>query len=200
MTSIHALVCQVALEQDWSLPSYAQVYRIVEQLPEDLVTLGQEGAAAYRDVFDLLFRREARCANAIWQADHCQLRIFLRNERGKAQMPLLTAIEDDYSRCLAGYRLSWSAPSALQTALTLRGAIRVKEDPCWPVHGVPECLYTDHGSDFTSLHMEAVAVDLKMSLLFSQVGRPRGRGKVERFFRTVREEVLARLPGYARHR
>jgi putative transposase len=133
----------------------------------------------------------------VFQADHCQLRIFVRNERGKAQMPLLTAIEDDYSRCLAGYRLSWSAPSALQTALTLRGAIRVKEDPSWPVHGVPECLYRDHGSDFTSLHMEAVAADLKMSLLFSQVGRPRGRGKVERFFRTVREEVLACLPGYA---
>src|SRR5262249_44351141 len=34
-------------------------------------------------------------------------------------------------------------------------------------------------------------------LIFSQVGRPRGRGKMERFFRTVREEVLAKLPGYA---
>src|SRR5882724_970296 len=197
LTSIHTLVGQVAEEQHWSLPSYAQVYRIVQRLPQDLLILGQEGAAAYQDVFDVLFRREARCANAIWQADHCQLRIYLKNERGRVQMPLLTAIEDDYSRELAGYRLGWGAPSALQTALTLRDAIRVKADPRWLIHGIPECFYTDHGSDFTSKHMEAVAVDLKMSLIFSLVGRPRGRGKLERFFRTLREEVLAKLPGYA---
>jgi putative transposase len=197
LTCIHELVSQVADEQHWPTPSYAQVYRIVQHLPKDLLTLGQEGAAAYRETFDLLFRREAKCANAIWQADHCQLRIYLKDEQGKAQMPLLTAIEDDYSRCLAGYRLAWGAPSAAQTALALRGAIGVKSDPRWPIHGVPGCFYTDHGSDFTSKHMEAVAVDLKMPLIFSQVGRPRGRGKVERFFRTVREEVLAKLPGYA---
>jgi len=182
LTSIHTLVGQVAEEQHWSLPSYAQVYRIVQRLPQDLLILGQEGAAAYQDVFDVLFRREARCANAIWQADHCQLRIYLKNERGRVQMPLLTAIEDDYSRELAGYRLGWGAPSALQTALTLRDAIRVKDDPRWLIHGIPECFYTDHGSDFTSKHMEAVAADLKMSLIFSLVGRPRGRGKLERFF------------------
>jgi len=197
LTSIQTLVSQVADEQHWPSPSYAQVYRIVQNLPDDLVTLGQEGAVAYREAFDLLFRREAMRANAIWQADHCQLRLYLKNEQGKAQMPLLTAIEDDYSRALAGYRLGWSAPSAAQTALTLRDAIIAKGDPRWPVYGVPECFYTDHGSDFTSKHMEAVAVDLKMSLLFSLVGRPRGRGKVERFFRTVREEVLSKQPGYA---
>ncbi|BCL84704.1 DDE-type integrase/transposase/recombinase [Ktedonobacteria bacterium brp13] len=197
LTSIHALVSQVADEQDWPRPSYAQVYRIVQQMPKDLVTLGREGAAAYREAFDLLYRREARCANAIWQADHCQLRCYFLNEQGKAQMPLLTAIEDDYSRSLAGYRLSWSAPSAVLTALTLRGAISVKEDPRWPIYGVPERFYTDHGSDFTSKHLEAVAADLKMALIFSQVGRPRGRGKMERLFLTVREEVLAKLPGYA---
>ena len=66
------------------------------------------------------------------------------------------------------------------------------------MYGVPECLSTDHGSDFTSKHLEAVGVDLKMALIFSQVGRPRGRGKVERWFRTVREEVLSTLPGYER--
>lgn len=197
VTSIHVLVREVAQEQGWPLPSYAQVYRIVRKMPKDLETLGREGKTAYREAFDLVYRREARSANEIWQADHCQLRLFLKNEQGKVQMPLLTVIEDDYSRAIVGYRVSWSAPSALQTALTLRGAIKVKEDARWPMYGVPKCLYTDHGSDFLSKHMEAVAVDLKMALMFLQVGRPRGRGKVERFFRTVREEVLVNLPGYA---
>lgn len=197
LTSIHAVVSQVADEQGWPRPSYAQVSRIVGRLPKDWVVLGQEGEEKYRETFDLLYHREARCANAIWQADHCRLRCYVLNEHGHAQMPLLTAIEDDYSRSICGYRLSWGAPSSALTALTLRDAIRVKEDPRWPMHGVPECLYTDHGRDFTSKHLEAIGLDLKMALMFSQVGRPRGRGKLERWFRTVREEVLSRLPGYA---
>jgi putative transposase len=196
-TTIHALVSQIAQEQHWPGPSYEQVYRIVRRLPPDLLILGQEGVAAYEQAFDLLFCREAPHANAIWQADHCRLRLFLKDERGKVGMPLLTAIMDDYSRGLAGYRLGWSGPSALQTGLTLRDAIRVKADACWLIYGVPESFYTDHGSDFTSKHLEAVAADLKMSLIFSLIGRPRGRGKIERFFRTLREEVLSKLPGYA---
>ncbi|MBO8910639.1 DDE-type integrase/transposase/recombinase, partial [Staphylococcus aureus] len=54
----------------------------------------------------------------------------------------------------------------------------------------------DHGSDFTSHHMEQVAIDLKINLMFSKVGVPRGRGKIERFFQTVNQTFLEQLPGY----
>jgi putative transposase len=109
----------------------------------------------------------------------------------------LTVIEDDKSRAIAGYRLSWSAPSAIQTALTLRQAIWRKEDARWQVCGIPDIFYTDHGSDFTSVHLSQVGANLKMQLVFSQVGRPRGRGKIERFFQSVEQLLLEQLPGYA---
>jgi putative transposase len=85
---------------------------------------------------------------------------------------------------------------AYQTALTVRQAIWGKDDSSFPACGIPETFYTDHGSDFTSKHMEQVAANLSMRLIFSQPGRPRGRGKIERFFRTVRATVLPGLPGY----
>jgi putative transposase len=44
--------------------------------------------------------------------------------------------------------------------------------------------------------MEQVAADLKMELVFSEVGFPRGRGKIERFFQTVEQMLLPDLPGY----
>jgi len=66
------------------------------------------------------------------------------------------------------------------------------------VCGIPQVLYTDHGSDFTSQHIEQVSADLKMRLVFSAVGRPRGRGKIERFFNSVSQVLLSRLPGYAK--
>ena len=44
--------------------------------------------------------------------------------------------------------------------------------------------------------MEQVAADLKMELVFSWPGHPRGRGKIERFFRTVEQVLLPHLPGF----
>ncbi len=63
--------------------------------------------------------------------------------------------------------------------------------------GIPDTFYTDHGPDFTSKHMEQVAADIGMGLVYSEAGQPRGRGKIERFFGTVNQLFLSDLPGYA---
>jgi putative transposase len=66
--------------------------------------------------------------------------------------------------------------------------------------GIPEVLYTDNGSDFKSKHIEQVAVDLKIQLVFSTPGKPQGRGRIERFFRTVNEMFLCELDGFGKKR
>jgi transposase InsO family protein len=38
---------------------------------------------------------------------------------------------------------------------------------------LPGIFYTDHGSDFTSRHLEQVAAEVKMRLVFSLPGQPR---------------------------
>jgi len=81
--------------------------------------------------------------------------------------------------------------------LALRQAIWRKEDARWVVCGIPDVLYTDNGSDFTSNHLEQVGADLKIRLVFSIPGKPRGRGRIERFFATVNEMFLCELDGYA---
>lgn len=45
--------------------------------------------------------------------------------------------------------------------------------------------------------MEQVSADLKMELVFSIPGAPRGRGRIERFFETVNLMFLLSQPGYA---
>ena len=117
----------------------------------------------------------------MWQADHTPLDVMLLDEAGKPARPWLTVIEDDYSRAIASFRLTFQEPTALTTALALRQAIWRKEDPHWHICCIPTVFYTDHGSDFTSKHMEQVAVDLGIELIFSEKGVPRGRGKIERF-------------------
>jgi putative transposase len=178
-------------------PSYGTVFSIVRGLPADLVTLAHDGTKAYSETYELVHRREADRPNAMWQADHTPLDILLIRPDGNAAKPWLTVVLDDYSRAVAGYFLSFEDPSVLHTSLALRQAIWRKEDPRWIVCGIPDVLYTDHGSDFTSRHLEQIGADLKIRLVFSLPGKPRGRGRIERFFSTVNEMFLCELDGYA---
>jgi putative transposase len=196
-TAIHRQVTAIANEQGWKPLSYERVRQIINQLDPALVTLAHQGAAVYREEYDLLFRREATHSNAMWQADHTLLDVWLLDEAGKPARPWLTVIEDDYSRAIASFRLTFQEPTALTTALALRQAIWRKEDPHWHLCGIPSVFYVDHGSDFTSQHLEQVAADLSIELIFSEKGVPRGRGKIERFFRSVNELLLQDTPGYA---
>lgn len=197
LAAITRLAATVAHGEGWRPASYDQVRRIVGWLDPALVMLAHAGEATYADVFDLLYRHQATGPNEIWQADHTPLNILLRGDDGQPIQPWLTAVEDDYSRAIAGWRLSLDPPTALHTALALRDAIGRSADPRTQVCGIPDAFYTDHGSDFTSRHIEQVAADLHVQLIFSQVGKPRGRGKVERFFRTVEQLFLCQQPGYA---
>src|SRR5712691_978239 len=194
---MHRKVCELAQQHDLKPPSYGLVYDIVRQLPTALTTLAHEGAKAYKQRFDLLHRREAQAPNEIWQADHCLLDILLVRDGQAPAKPCLTVVIDDYSRAIAGYFLTFDAPSALNTSLALRQAIWRKDDPRWHVCGVPLVFYTDSGSDFISNHLKQVAADLKMILTNSIPGQPRGRGRIERFFLTVQQMLLCALPGYA---
>jgi putative transposase len=196
IATIHRQAVTCAQEHDWGVPSYGTVYAIVRALDPALVTYAHQGAKVYNDTYDVLYRREAGGPNAVWQADHCLLDLWLRDERGQPMRPWLTIIQDDYSRAIAGYMVTFQEPSALQTALVLRQAIWRKSDPRWHICGIPGQFYTDHGSDFISQHIEQVCIDLKIELIFSQVGVPRGRGRIERFFQTVNQLLLCRLPGY----
>lgn len=62
--------------------------------------------------------------------------------------------------------------------------------------GLPDILHVDHGSDFTSHHLERTAIELHIRIIHSTVARPQGRGKIERFFGTINTEVLPTLPGH----
>ena len=198
LTSIHRQVKKFASLIEEPAPSYWMVRDIVNQLPADLRTLAHRGARAYGELYDLVHRHEASKPNALWQVDHAQLDILLLREDGTAGRPWLTAVLDDYSRAVAGYYLGFEPPSSLRTSLALRQGIWRKTDPHWQICGIPELLYSDNGADFTSRHLEQVAVDLKMRLIFSTPGKPQGRGKIERFFRTVNEMFLCDLDGYTR--
>lgn len=148
-----------AAEHGWAAPSYSTVYAIVAGLDPQLVTLAHDGPTALRDRYELVFRRQSDRPNQIWQADHTELDLLVLDADDSPARPWLSVVLDDCSRAVAGYSLFLGAPSALNLSLALRQAIWRKTDPGWAVHGLPDVLYADHGSDFTSDHLAAVAAD-----------------------------------------
>jgi putative transposase len=59
--------------------------------------------------------------------------------------------------------------------------------------GLCQRLYVDNGAPYASRQLARVCAGLGIRLTHSTPGRPQGRGKIERFFRTLRQEVLVEL-------
>lgn len=194
--TIFRQVLEVCEKNNWRKPSYDVVCEIIAEIPAPLKTLAHEGLKAYKQAFGLLNRFEADRPNEIWQADHTPLDILIFNEKGAAQSPWLTIIIDDYSRAIAGYFLGFQPPSSLRIALALRQAIWYKQLPGWNICGIPEKFYSDQGSDFRSSHIEQVAIELGFEPIQTVPEEPQGKGKCERFFLTINDMFLSRMPGY----
>jgi len=123
---------------------------------------------------------EAELPNDLWQSDVMHGPMVLVN--GKRQKAYLIAIIDDHSRLIvyARFYLSEGISSyldALENGLARRG--------------IPRKLYVDNGPAFRSKHLEYVCAGLSIALIHSKPYQPQGRGKIERWFKTVRSRFLA---------
>ncbi|TVS74569.1 DDE-type integrase/transposase/recombinase, partial [Mycobacterium helveticum] len=94
------------------------------------------------------------------------------------------AFIDDHSRLLVGYRFGF-AEDTVRLAAALRPALSSR--------GVPAGIYVDNGSAFVDAWLLRACAKLGIRLVHSTPGRPQGRGKIERFFRTVREQFLVEV-------
>ena len=59
--------------------------------------------------------------------------------------------------------------------------------------GLPARLYVDNGSNYRSQQLALVCAKLGIALIHARPFQPQGKGKIERFFRTVRAQLLTRL-------
>lgn len=196
ITAIQGLAERVAKQRGWIVPEYITVWRVAKAIDPAMMCLAREGSAAYMNKYDLLYHRDATGSNEIWQADHAWLPIWLQNDKGEPEQPLLTAIEDDHSRAIPGFYLAFGAPSSMNTALAMHMAVSRKFDPRYRICGYPDIFYSDHGSDFISEHIRQVLLHVNSEHIFSFPGVPRGRGRVERFFRSVAQLFLSELENY----
>ena len=59
------------------------------------------------------------------------------------------------------------------------------------MRGIPGKLYVDNGPAFRSRHLQHTCASIGIALIYSRPYQPEGKGKIERWFRTVRESFLS---------
>ena len=126
---------------------------------------------------------EAELANQIWQADMLFGPWVARPGGGRRQV-FLHATLDDASRLIphAQFYPSQGLDACLDC---LRQAMAAR--------GVPTRLYIDNAKMCRSPQLARIAASLGTLIIHSRPYQPEGRGKIERCFRTVREQFLANL-------
>lgn len=125
---------------------------------------------------------EAELPNDLWQADAMYGPKIPMG--GLMRRSYLFAIIDDHSRLITHAQFYHSENidsfvDCLQQALEKRG--------------LPRKLYTDNGSAFRTHRLRYACGRLGIALLHSRPGIPEGRGKIERFFGTVRSQLMPLL-------
>ena len=164
-----AQIHRIILEAEGTAPSAWTIQRHLK-----VAGLPWKGSAVAR----ALGRFEAEHRNELWTGD------ALHGPLIDGHRTFLFCFLDDHSRLLVGYR--WAArEDVLNASRALRAGMAAR--------GLPKAVYVDNGSPFVSGQLLRACAVLGIRLIHSTPGRPEGRGKIERVFRTVRDQLLVEL-------
>ena len=122
---------------------------------------------------------EAELPNDLWQSDVMHGPLVTAEPRQKKSY--LIAFLDDHSRLVPYARFYLSEKledflDAFEKALLKRG--------------LPRKLYVDNGAAYRSRHLEHITASLGIALVHAKPYQPQGKGKIERFYRRVRQQFL----------
>lgn len=115
---------------------------------------------------------------ALWHGDVCHFSIL---DGGVKKPVRIHAHLDDASRDIMGIEAFWTEREQDMLALFIDALRR---------HGPPDALYLDNGSTYRGEVLATACQRLGILLLHPKPHDPRARGKMERFWRTLREGLL----------
>lgn len=127
-------------------------------------------------------RWEAEHAGALWHGDVCHGRALIND--GRRQPLRIHGLLDDQSRYLPALEAHDSEREEDMLGLFVAAVRR---------HGAPDALYLDNGSTYSGEALATACARLGVSLIHAKPYDPQARGKMERFWRSLREALLDHL-------
>ena len=127
---------------------------------------------------------EAELPNDLWQSD--VMHGPKVDVNGRMRKSYLIAIIDDHSRLIVHARFYLSEKLSCYLEAFENGIA---------TRGLPRKLYVDNGAAFRSKHLEYITASLSISLIHAKPYMPQGKGKIERWFKTIRSSFLPLFKG-----
>jgi len=127
---------------------------------------------------------EAELPNDLWQSDVMHGPILQYGD--KRRKSYLIAFIDDHSR-LVPHAQFYPSEALAPFMEAFIAALRKR--------GLPRKLYVDNGAAFRAHQLEATTASLGIALIHAKPYQPQGKGKIERFFKTVRTQFLSTFAG-----
>lgn len=130
-------------------------------------------------------RRRFSFANAgqLWMSDVMHGPAVADANKRKRKTYLIAFI-DDATRVITHAEFAHSENTASFLPVFKQALLR---------RGLTDRLYVDNGASYRSHHLALVCAKLGIALIHARPFQPAGKGKIERFFRTCRAQLLTRL-------
>jgi len=125
-------------------------------------------------------RFEASVRNELWTGDG----LHGPKLAGSAVRAVLLGFIDDHSRLLVGWRWG-TGEDVFRLEVALRAGLMSR--------GVPDAILVDRGSAFVSSQLLRACAVLGVRLIHASPRAATTKGKIERFFRTVRDQFLVEI-------
>src|SRR5450755_402758 len=125
-------------------------------------------------------RFEAAARNELWTGDG----LHGPKLADSAARAVLVAFIDDHSRLLVGWRWG-TGEDVFRLEAALRSGLMSR--------GVPEAILVDRGSAFVSSQLLRACAVLGVRLIHASPRAATTKGKIERYFRTVRDQFLVEI-------
>lgn len=171
------LLYETLIGEDLIIPnkiSLSTFYRFIEDLNIEGPSSNEEKKEMKRFSHEYI--------NEMWQTD-CMYGPYIKIGKSKKQTYLLAYI-DDASRLITHAEFYYS-----QSYEELRSSFK----EAVLKRGIPKILYTDNGKIYRSQQFGYTCASIGCALIHAQPFMANQKGKIERFFRTVRLRFLSRL-------
>lgn len=207
-SKVHEAVVQACMNNPEEVrpPSYATVRRRMAAVNPREFTAAREGAKTAREKFDQVQRSFTHLTRPleVIQIDHWEANIIVVDEETCTPIgrPWVSVALDVFSRCVCGLFVTIAAPCSASTATCLARTIKPKTewlashslDLDWPCHGIMQVLHTDNADDLVGHAVTRGCAVLGIEQHPRRKGRAADGGHIERFFRTLSEQIHT-LPG-----
>jgi putative transposase len=122
--------------------------------------------------------------NQLWQSDVMHGPAILDPSSGRRRKTYLITLLDDATRVVTHTAFCWSE-KLVDFLPVLRQALMRR--------GLPDRLFVDNGAAFASHHLGVICASLRIALLHARPYAPESKGKIERWHRTLREQLLSQI-------